>query len=153
VRARSPRSPASPAQTIEGPVDADPPRGGAVHDDPDGDGIGGGLDSLQVEFGRSDRGHRGDDRRKVLGRTPRHHRVDGDALDARRAEARRNVRHDLVPRAARPGEHPFDALDRRRHDGQAVAPAARVIEPVDRLDVVRRLEQGGALVTRHWISA
>ena len=96
---------------------------------------------------------RRDDDREVLGRAARHHGIYGDAIDARRAESRRQVRHDLVPRPARPGEHPLDALDRRGHNRQAVAPAALEIEPVDRFDVVRRLEQGGALVTGHWFSA
>ena len=89
--------------------------------------------------------------RHVLRLAARHHRVDGDLLDRARRQVRRNQSHDLVGLALGAAQHAQDALVRRRHDRQAVAPAAleaglpRIVPVADR-DLARL--QAGLAVAR-----
>jgi len=83
---------------------------------------------------------RGDQDRQRLRVAAREHGIDRDALDGRRAEARRDPRHHLFAGTARVAQHALDALDRRRHHRQPVAPAPLAVEAVDCIEIVRRFE-------------
>src|SRR6185295_13430799 len=74
------------------------------------------------------------------GLAARHHGIGRDAYRRRRTEARRDLHHRLVEIAVAIGEHAFDALGRGRNDGQAVAPAFRAQELVNRLGIVVAFE-------------
>ena len=86
---------------------------------------------------------RGEHQRQVLGLAAGHHRVDRDLLDRALDEVGRHDGDDVVGRAGRALEHPQHARLGRRHDRQAVGPAA--VE--QRLQLVlerRRARRGGS---------
>ena len=73
--------------------------------------------------GRGERAHRGEHHGEHLGRAPGEHRVDRDDAPRHDAGARQQRREHLVGIAGGVREHRVDALRRRRHERQAVAPA------------------------------
>ena len=79
---------------------------------------------MPVELLGQGRLDRGQNNRHVLRPAAGHHGVDRDLLDRALAIVRRHQPEHLgaVPASAR--EHAFDPLGRRRHDRQAVRPAA-----------------------------
>jgi hypothetical protein len=98
------------------------------------------LDAIEVERFLAHRLDRSHEQRKILRPAARHHGIGGEPQRRRLAVARRDLRHRLIPGAVAVRQHALDAARRRRHDGQAVAPAAAAHELVHRVEVVLTFE-------------
>ncbi len=105
-------------------VHADRLGGRAVDDDQRAGEMRGAEQAVQheqrIERGLQHAQHHG----HVFRLAARHHGVDRHLLDGAGREVGRNQAHDLVGLAVGAAQHAQDALVGRRHDGQAVAPAA-----------------------------
>ena len=124
------------AERVVAAVDAEFARDRAVDDHQRRAQMGGGLHAVEVELLLAHRLDGEHVERKIFGTAARHHRVGGEPQWRRLAPARRNFRDRFIPRTVAVGEHLLDARVGRRHDRQAVGPAALEIERVDRFEIV-----------------
>src|SRR6185369_3982369 len=98
------------------------------------------LHAVQVERLVAHRLDREHEQRKIIRRAPRHYGISREAQWRRFAIARRHFRDRLIPRPVAVSEHCFHALGGRRNDRQAVAPSALHVQPVDRVEIVVRVD-------------
>ena len=133
------------AQAVECRIHAKLFRQRAVNDDPHRDRIGRCLYALQIKLRIGDRLDRRDQRRHVFRIASRQHGVDCDPFHRRGTEAGRDQPDHVSGRAPRMTQHALDALDRGRHDRQAVAPAPLTVEFVDGVKIIDALDERGTL--------
>ena len=107
------------------------------------DGVGGGLDAVEVEQRIGDRLHGGDHHRQVFRPATSHHRIDGDPLHRRLTLARRQRSHHLIAGPRRCRQHLLHRCFGRWNDWQPVRPPLFVVQLIDRLIGVFNLKQGG----------
>ena len=113
----------------------------AVHQQPYRHRVGGGLYALQVELRLAHCLRRRDQQRQIIHAAARHHGVNRNALHRRLAEAGRNFGDNCLGLLRGARQHACDALARGWHDGQAVAPAARVKKFDALIQIIGRFNQ------------
>ena len=125
------------AQRIDAAVHADRLGGRAVDDHQRAGEMRGAEQAVQHEQRIERRLEHAQHHRHVFRLAARHHRVDRHLLDRAGREVGRDQAHDLVGLALGAAQHAQDALVGRRHDRQAVGPAA-LEAGLDRIVPVRR---------------
>src|SRR5215470_14396089 len=142
------------AEGVVAGVDGELARDGAIDDHDGRHGMRGRLDGVEVEGGvrqgldgRDDHGH-------VLGLAARHDCVDGDALHRGLALPRGQDGDHLEGIAIGPAQELLHLPVRGRHHGQAVRPAALLIDVVDgAVGGVQPERLGGRPGRRHFVTA
>src|SRR5258705_9015272 len=118
-------------ESVVARIDAELARDRSIDDHDRSHRVRGGLDGVEIEGGIRERFDGCDDHRHVFGLAPGHDRVDGDPLDGRLPLPWRQDGHDVERIAIGPAQKFLHVPVRGRNDGQAVRPAALLVEAVD----------------------